>query len=182
MNLTTEELPENTIALPGYKTCPVCRETPPSRKPKKSEALDLKKFSVSTPWISAKINANYIVVRRLSNIPIGLIRSASDAIHEFALCICIHAGRDGSFKTRDQTLQALRNHSRFHRQLLFMDATPGQRLLPVELRMEHRKWETVRLAATILEVSVVSLCREALHQRSIELAHFANEEKERGQA
>ncbi|MFM2198862.1 MAG: hypothetical protein RLZZ505_2294 [Verrucomicrobiota bacterium] len=167
---TPGTLPESTIAVTGYKTCPAHREPPPSRKPKKSEAIAVQNFSVSTPWISGKINANHIVVRRLSNIPIGLIRSASDTIHEFALCICIHAGRDGSFRTRDQILQVLRNHPRYHRQMFFMDATPGQKLLPVELRMEHQKWETVQLAATILEVSVASLCREALHQRSMELA------------
>ncbi len=166
--------PKKTIAVPGSRIRPVYREAPPSGKLKKSEAMTVEKFSVSTQWVNVKFNASHIVVGRLSKIPIGLVRAASDSIHSFALCICMKAGGaswgDGPLRTRDQTLEALRHHPRYNRPLLFINAAPGQKLLPVELRMEHQKWETVRLAAAIFEVSVVSLCKEALHQRSMELA------------
>ena len=52
----------------------------------------MEKFSVSTQWVNVKFNASHIVVGRLSQIPIGLVRAASDSIHSFALCICMKAG------------------------------------------------------------------------------------------
>lgn len=55
---------------------------------------------------------------------------------------------------------------------MFLGPHPGQKLVPVELRMKASDWERVKSAAAVLEVTVVEFCREALHQRSIQLAEF----------
>lgn len=144
-----------------------------TRAPKKSEAITVEPFEVSASWVSVKIHANHIWVKRLSMVPLGLVWAASNAVHQLAISVWMN-NRDGHSST-DQLKRAICSAPDGPRMLLFMGHAPGQKLLPVELRMEKRKWEKVCAASAALGVSVATFCQEALHQRSMRLADFQRE-------
>lgn len=142
-----------------------------NRKPKKSEAITVTNFNVTTRWVSVKINVSHITAKNCARPEIGLLRVASQAVVYLADAVARHAKyHPGS--ASHEIIRALR--ARPHRpfRLMFREHSPGQKLAAVELRMEARDWDLVKASAASLGVDVVAFCQDALHQRSVEIAEF----------
>ena len=142
-----------------------------NRKPKKSEAITVTPFDVTTRWVSVEINVSHITAKMCALPEIGLLRVVSKAVIQLADSVSIHADyRPGS--TPEEIIQAMRGSQSWRSPLMFLGHHPGQKLMPIEMRMEDSVWEMVKAAAAALEVSVVVFCQEALHQRSIQIAEY----------
>ena len=129
-----------------------------NRKPKKSEAITVTPFDVTTRWVSVQINVSHITAKMCALPEIGLLRVVSQAVIKLAVSVSIHANyRPG--RTPELIIQAMQGSQSWRSPLMFFGHHPGQKLMPVELRMEAREWERVKAAAAALEVSVVVFCQ-----------------------
>ena len=143
-----------------------------NRKPKKSEAITVSNFNVTTRWVSVEIYVSHIVAKMCARTEMGLLRVVSDAVRQLAVSVSIHADNLPDRKP-GEIIRVMR------KPLLFLGHSPGQKLVPLELQMEARQWERVKAAAAVLDVSVVEFCQEALRQRSAQIAEFHRSRSEK---
>jgi predicted DNA-binding protein (UPF0251 family) len=54
----------------------------------------------------------------------------------------------------------------------FYDHPSGQKLEPLELRMESQEWAKVKDAAAKMEVSVTTFCQAAIHSVAVGIAQW----------
>jgi hypothetical protein len=148
-----------------------------NRKPKKSEAITVSNFTVTTQWVSVEINVSNLIHKALSRVPRGLLREASDAVENLMIHVSMYADERPDMKP-EEIIRAM------GKPLVFLGHHPGQKLMPLEIRMEAANWERLKAAAAALDVSVVEFCREAFHQRSMRFAAFyrSRSEKREGRA
>lgn len=143
-------------------------------KPKKSEDINVSRFNVTTEWVSVKINASHVSVKLCSMPANGLLHVASDEVMLLSRQVLRHSYDRGSGTKRnpEEIIREMGGGSRRGAQFMFLGSTPGQKLMPVELRMEAIYWDWVKAAAAALDVSVAVFCQEALRQRAVQIADY----------